>query len=71
MPLSYRQQSPDGVVEFLIGRDDKGFWVARGADGREGGVFVSRDAAMKFVQSARPRCHTIAKTASATMTLWK
>ncbi|MBB4196444.1 hypothetical protein CCR94_20030 [Rhodoblastus sphagnicola] len=36
---------------FEVGRDANGFWMARSADGREGGLFVSRDEAEKFVRS--------------------
>jgi len=33
---------------FLIGQDERGGWVAMDADRREGGVFVNREAALKY-----------------------
>lgn len=66
-----QDEAQDEAVEFWVGRDENGCWIARGADGREGGLFVSRDEAMKFVQTARQRGHGVAKSASAPLNLWK
>src|SRR5882672_286473 len=33
---------------FLIGQNSRGKWIAQKQDGRCGGLFVSRDAALKF-----------------------
>lgn len=52
---------------FEIGRDPGGHWLARSADGREGGVFVSRDEAEKF---ARSRGGLIA-SAREPLSLWR
>jgi hypothetical protein len=35
----------------MIGRDDRGHWVARDLNGICGGWFVSREAAMRYVRS--------------------
>jgi hypothetical protein len=37
---------------FVVGRDADGFWAAMSADGREGGLFASRDEALKFARHA-------------------
>jgi hypothetical protein len=71
MVLVQSRQPQEDAIEFWVGRDEKGFWIARGADGREGGVFVSRDEAMKFVQTARLRGHGVAKSSSTPLNLWK
>lgn len=70
--MRFVQQSVRSAVkiEFLVGRDENGFWVARGADGREGGVFVNRDEAMKFAQSVRPRGRGVVRTAAAPLNIW-
>ncbi|WP_298354446.1 hypothetical protein [Rhodoblastus sp.] len=70
MSPTQRQRRHETQIEFWIGRDAEGFWTARGADGREGGLFVSRDAAMKFVTSAR-RGQGVARCAPAPIKLWK
>lgn len=66
-----RQPLPETAIEFWIGRDAQGFWTARGADGREGGLFVSREEAMKFARTARRRGQGVAKSAPAPIDLWK
>ena len=71
MLSSQRQRLHETEIEFWIGRDSEGFWTARGADGREGGLFVSRAAAMKFVTSARRRGQGVARCAPAPVELWK
>jgi len=71
MTLTERQISQDGAIEFLIGRDERGFWMARDAEGREGGLFISRDEAVKFAETARLRGHGVAKSADAPLRLWK
>jgi hypothetical protein len=58
-------------VQFLVGRDARGCWVARSADGREGGWFASRDEAEKFARQARMQGAGVAKTVSAPLDLWK
>jgi hypothetical protein len=46
---------------FYIGQDNRGFWVAREADGRCGGVFLLRRSAVRFAQqkSAPGGCATM------------
>lgn len=42
-------------VVFRIGRDRRGNWVVQGHDGRCGGLFVGRDAAIRFALSQNGR----------------
>jgi hypothetical protein len=46
---------------FYIGQNNRGFWVAREADGRCGGVFLLRRSAVRFAQqkSAPAGCATM------------
>lgn len=38
----------DAIPLFFIGRNNNGFWVARGAEGRTGGIFLLKDSALRF-----------------------
>jgi hypothetical protein len=46
---------------FFIGRDNNGLWVAREAGGRAGGIFLSRESALRFAgqQSLPGGCATM------------
>lgn len=45
---------------FFIGRNHSGFWVARDANGKSGGLFWSREAALRFARATWPDgCATI------------
>jgi hypothetical protein len=62
--LPFRRPSADVLNEaipaFFIGRNQSGFWVARDADGKLGGLFWSRQAALRFARTVRPEgCATI------------
>jgi len=51
----------EAIPVFFIGRNQHGHWVARGADGKSGGLFWRKQAAIRFAtRSAWPaRCATI------------
>ena len=38
---------------FMVGQDERGNWVAQALDGECGGLFVSRDAAMRYIRSEK------------------
>ena len=38
----------DAIPLFFIGQDKDGFWVAREADGRIGGIFLRKQSAVRF-----------------------
>jgi hypothetical protein len=46
---------PKPARPFLLGRNHAGQWVVRDKDGRWGGVFVDRNAALKFAMSENGR----------------
>jgi hypothetical protein len=54
----------EAIPVFFIGRNQHGHWVARGADGKSGGLFWRKQAAIRFAtRSAWPaRCATIFPT---------
>ena len=51
----------EAIPLFFIGRNEDGFWVAREADGRIGGIFLRKQSAVRFAnRSAQPRgCATM------------
>jgi hypothetical protein len=51
----------EAIPVFFIGRNKHGHWVVRGADGKSGGLFWRKQAAVRFAtRSAWPaRCATI------------
>src|ERR1700683_2684634 len=51
----------ESIPLFFIGRNALGFWVAREAQGRAGGVFLFRRSALRFanVNSAPAGCATM------------
>jgi hypothetical protein len=61
----FQRPGPEDLSEtipvFFIGRNKLGHWVARGADGKSGGLFLRRQAAIRFARrSAWPAlCATI------------
>jgi hypothetical protein len=44
----------EAIPAFFIGRNQSGFWVARDADGKSGGLFWSREAALRFTGTVWP-----------------
>jgi hypothetical protein len=56
----------EAIPVVFIGRNKQGHWVARGADGKSGGLFWHKQAAIRFAtRSAWPaRCATIFPTES-------
>jgi hypothetical protein len=61
-PTSRRQGSGSG---FVIGRDSRGRWTALAAGGLIGGVFRSKDAAIRYAQAeAGPAPDAVRLTAS-------
>lgn len=50
----------EAIPAFFIGRNRSGFWVARDAGGKSGGLFWSREAALRFAGTVWPDgCATI------------
>jgi hypothetical protein len=44
---------------FLMGQNAGGLWVVRENTGRKGGVFVSREAALRFARMESPDQHFV------------
>lgn len=62
---SFVRPAPEDLSEaipvFFIGRNARGHWVARGADGKHGGLFWRKQAAIRFAATCAwpERCATI------------
>ncbi len=65
---SFRKTSPS---RFVIGQDEGGRWVALDSHGREGGFFVSREAALKYVADETGRRRGAARFSTKPLALWK
>lgn len=51
-----KQDEPPSLFRppmFMVGQDERGHWVAQALDGVCGGLFVSRDAAMRYIRSEK------------------
>ena len=44
----------NAIPLFFIGQNREGFWVARDADGRVGGIFLRKQSALKFADRNAP-----------------
>ena len=42
----------EAIPVFFIGRNQDGFWVARDADGKSGGLFWRKEAAIRFAKNS-------------------
>jgi hypothetical protein len=48
-PLQFGRKTTN--LQFTVGQDEQGHWVVVEADGRGGGIFVSRQAALRYAAS--------------------
>ena len=51
-----KQHEPPSLFRppiFMVGQDERGNWIAQDLDGVFGGLFVSRDAAMRYIRSEK------------------
>jgi hypothetical protein len=46
-----RARQSVGSCRFVVGRDSSGHWTVRGAEGLVGGIFRTKDAAMRYARS--------------------
>lgn len=65
-----RQSPKTAPSYFLIGQDEAGNWIAKNANGRDGGLFVSREAAMKYVAGEINRRRCVAIFTPRPLKLW-
>jgi hypothetical protein len=46
-----------GTSYFLLGQNARGLWVIRESSGKKAGLFVSREAALRFARLESPNEH--------------
>lgn len=68
LPETFRKTS---ASRFIIGQDEQGHWVAMDSQGRQGGFFASREAALKYVAAETGRRRGAALFSSTPLALWK
>ena len=73
--LEYRQSSRNlsrkaTNLQFIVGQDEQGHWVAVEAHGRGGGIFVSRQAALKYAASETGQRLDTVRCSNEPLTCW-
>jgi hypothetical protein len=58
-------------LQFVVGQDEEGHWVAMEANGGGGGLFVNREAAVKYAESETGRRSAVLVFANAPVAIWK
>ncbi|MBB4197563.1 hypothetical protein GGD83_001355 [Rhodoblastus sphagnicola] len=58
-------------LQFVVGQDEEGHWVAMESNGGGGGLFVSREAAVKYAASEAGRRSNVLIFARAPVAVWK
>jgi hypothetical protein len=58
-------------LQFVVGQDEEGHWVAMEANGGGGGLFVNREAAVKYAASEAGRRSNVLTFAKAPVAVWK
>ena len=77
MALAHRADKPPepspktSRSRFIIGQDPQGHWIAIDSAGREGGFFVSQEAALKYVAAETGRRRGAARFSTKPLSLWK
>jgi hypothetical protein len=77
MALAHRADKPPEPSQktsrsrFIIGQDPQGHWIAMDSAGREGGFFVSQEAALKYVAAETGRRGGAARFSTKPLSLWK
>ena len=75
IPLSVGEaqetRSRETGLQFVVGRDETGRWVAVESRGRGGGIFVSRQAALNFAAFEAGRCPDAVRRSNEPLALWR
>jgi hypothetical protein len=58
-------------LQFVVGQDEEGHWVAIEANGGGGGLFVNREAAVKYAESEMGRRSAVLIFANAPVAVWR
>jgi hypothetical protein len=64
-------RSRDTGLQFIVGQDEKGHWVAVESSGRGGGIFVNRQAALTYAASEAGRRSDAVRCSTEPLALWR
>jgi len=66
-----KARSRDTGLQFVIGQDETGHWVAVESTGRGGGIFVNRNAALKYATFEAGRRPNAVQCSHQRLSLWR
>jgi hypothetical protein len=58
-------------LQFVVGKDETGHWVAVESNGRRGGIFVNRQAALSYAAFEAGRRSDAARCSTEPLALWR
>ena len=58
-------------LQFVVGQDETGHWVAVESNGRGGGIFVNRNAALKYATFEAGRRPDAVQCSHQRLSLWR
>jgi hypothetical protein len=64
-------RSRDTGLQFIVGQDETGRWVAVETNGRGGGIFVDRQAALNYAAFEVDQRSDAVRCATEPLALWK
>jgi hypothetical protein len=75
IPLSIGEaretRSRDTGLQFVVGQDETGRWIAVETNGRGGGIFVNRQAALNYAAFEAGRRSNAVRCSNEPLALWK
>ena len=75
IPLSIGEtretRSRDSGLQFVVGQDETGHWVAVETSGRGGGIFVNRQAALNYAAFEAGRRPGAVRCSTEPLALWR
>jgi hypothetical protein len=75
IPSSIREaretRSRDTGLQFVVGQDETGRWVAVESSGRGGGIFVNRQAALNYAAFEAGRRPDAVRCSTEPLALWR
>jgi hypothetical protein len=66
-----KTRSRDTGLQFVVGQDETGHWVAVESNGRGGGIFVNRKAALNYAAFEAGQRSDAVRCSTEPLTLWR
>ena len=58
-------------LQFVVGQDEDGHWVAVESQGRGGGIFINREAAVKYAAFETGQHSDAVRCSNKTLAFWR